>query len=133
MVKARLEPVTSGFQVWCPNHSMGVLRYFDPNVESVIQKEEEELPIEHGLVLKGDLVVIPPTLRLEVLNIIHQGRLRQEKCVLRTRTHVFWPGIINSREVVNQVDQCEPSQKYQKKAKRAYTTARTAIPTMRNT
>ena len=31
----------------------------------------EELAIEDGLVLKGDRIVIPPTLRTEVLNIIH--------------------------------------------------------------
>ena len=58
--------------------------------------------------------MIPPTLRPEVLNIIHQGHLGQEKCVLRARTSVFWPGI--TKEVINQVNQCDPCQKYQRKA-----------------
>ena len=54
----------------------------------------EELTIEDHLVLKGDRIVIPPTLRPEVLNIIHQGHLGQEKCLLRARTSVFWEGDI---------------------------------------
>jgi len=44
----------------------------------------EELTIEDGLVLKGYHIVIPPT-RPEVLNIIHQGHLGQEKCLLQAR------------------------------------------------
>ena len=76
----------------------------------------EELTIEDGLVLKGDRIVIPPTLRPEILNIIHQGHLGQEKCLLRARTSVFWPGI--TKEIINQVNQCEPCQKYQNKARK---------------
>ena len=58
--------------------------------------------------------MILPTLRPEVLNIIHQGHLGQEKCLLRARTSVFWPGI--TKEVINQVNQCDLCQKYQRKA-----------------
>ena len=60
--------------------------------------------------------MIPPTLRPEVLNIIHQGHLEQEKCLLRARTSVFWPGI--TKEIINQVNQCDPCQKYQRKAEK---------------
>lgn len=76
----------------------------------------EELTIENGLLLKGDRILIPPTLRPEVLNIIHQGHLGQEKCLLRARTSVFWPGI--TKEIVNQVNQCGPCQKHQRKAQK---------------
>ena len=76
----------------------------------------EELTIEDGLVLKGDRILIPPTLSPEVLNIIHQGHLGQEKCLLRARTSVFWPGI--TKEIINQVNQCDPCQKYQRKAEK---------------
>ena len=74
----------------------------------------EELTVEDGLQLKGDQILIPPTLRPEVLGIIHQGHLGQEKCLLRARTCVFWPGI--RKDIINKVDQCEPCQKYQRKA-----------------
>lgn len=53
----------------------------------------DELTIEDGLILKGDRIVIQPSLRQEMLEIIHQGYLGQEKCLLRARACVFWPGI----------------------------------------
>ena len=70
--------------------------------------------VEEGLLLKGDRILIPPTLRPEILDIIHQGHLGQEKCLLRARTCVFGSGI--TKDIINKVDQCEPCQKYQRKA-----------------
>ena len=77
----------------------------------------EELTIEDGLVLKGDRIVIPPTLRPEVLNIIHQGHLGQEKCLLRARTSVFWPGI--TKEVINQVTHAIPARNTREKQQKS--------------
>ena len=74
----------------------------------------EELIVEDGLLLKGDRILIPPTLRPEIPDIIHQGHLGQEKCLLRGRTCVFWPGI--TKDIINKVHQCEPCQKCQRKA-----------------
>ncbi|XP_048589536.1 uncharacterized protein K02A2.6-like [Nematostella vectensis] len=70
----------------------------------------EELTIEDGLVLKGKRIVIPPTLRPEILDTLHKGHLGQEKCLLRARTTVFWPGI--TKDVVNLVKTCEACQKH---------------------
>ena len=42
-----------------------------PQLPHVYWNLREELTIEDGSVLKGDLVVIPSALRPEVLNIIH--------------------------------------------------------------
>ena len=76
----------------------------------------EELTIRDGLVLKGDRIVIPPTLKPEVLTILNQGHLatEQEKCLLPARTSVFWPEI--TKEIINQVNQCGSCQKYRRKA-----------------
>ena len=49
----------------------------------------DELTIEDELILKGDRIIIPPSLRQEMFQIIHQGHLGQEKCLLRARTCVF--------------------------------------------
>jgi len=72
----------------------------------------EELTIEDGLILKGERIVIPPTLRPEILNTLHKGHLGQEKCLLRARTTVFWPGI--TKDVTNLVKTCEACQKHQR-------------------
>ena len=76
----------------------------------------EELTIEDGLLLKGDRVVIPPTLRPEVLTIIQQGHLGQEKCLLLARTSVFWAG--TTKEIMKQIKQRRPCQKYWRKAEK---------------
>ena len=68
--------------------------------------------LEDGLILKGDRIVVPPTLRREILNIIHQGHLGQEKCLLRARTSVFWPGL--TKDVINLVKECDPCQRHQR-------------------
>ena len=73
----------------------------------------EELTIEDGLILKGDRIVVPTSLRKEILSIIHQGHLGQEKCLLRARTSVFWPGL--TKDVVDLAKECDPCQRHQNK------------------
>lgn len=73
----------------------------------------EELTIEDGIILKGDRIVVPTSLRKEILSIIHQGHLGQEKCLLRARTSVFWPGL--TKDVVNLAKECDPCQRHQNK------------------
>ncbi|PFX13349.1 Uncharacterized protein K02A2.6 [Stylophora pistillata] len=73
----------------------------------------EELTIEDGLILKQERIVMPTTLRHDTLNTIHQGHLGQEKCLLRARSAVFWPGI--TRDVTNLVQDCATCQAYQRK------------------
>ena len=51
--------------------------------------------MENRLVTKGARLVIPSTLRSKVLEQIHEGHLGIEKCMLKARDSVFWPGISN--------------------------------------
>ena len=55
----------------------------------------EDLSMENGLITKGARLVIPSTLRIKVLEQIHEGHLGIEKCMLKARDSVFWPGISN--------------------------------------
>lgn len=76
----------------------------------------EELTIEDCLILKCDRLVIPKRLRPEILTTIHQGHQGQEKCLLRARTCIYWPGI--TKDIIHLVSNCESCQKHQNNTQR---------------
>ena len=70
----------------------------------------EDLSMENGLITKGARLVIPSTLRSKVLEQIHEGHLGIEKCMLKARDSVSWPGISNNiRETVEKCGICQAS------------------------
>ena len=72
----------------------------------------EDLLMENGLITKGARLMIPSTLRSKVLEQIHEGHLGIEKCMLKARDSVFWPGISNDiRETVEKCGICQASSK----------------------
>ena len=50
----------------------------------------------NGVVLRGKRIVIPPSMRKEMLERIHQGHKGIEKSKRRARDTLYWPGM-NSR------------------------------------
>ena len=71
--------------------------------------------MENRLVTKGARLMIPSTLRSKVLEQIHEGHLGIEKCMLKARDTVFWPGISNDiRETVEKFGICQASSKSSK-------------------
>ena len=70
-----------------------------------------DLVIDDGLVLKGDRIVIPQSLKKEVLEAIHTGHQGETKCLLLARESVFWPGITN--DVRDMVQKCEVCSRHQ--------------------
>ena len=64
----------------------------------------EDLSMENGLIIKGARLIIPSTLRRKVLEQIHKGHLGIEKCMLKVRHSVFWPGISN--DIIETVEKC---------------------------
>ena len=58
----------------------------------------EELTIEDGLILKGTRIVIPVKKHAAILKLIHEGHLGLDKCKLRPKGTVYWPGMNDQLE-----------------------------------
>ena len=70
----------------------------------------EELTIEDGLILKGTRIVIPNKQQQAILKQLHEGHLGLNKCKLRAKETVYWPGLNN--ELENLVLNCALCLKY---------------------
>ena len=70
----------------------------------------EELTIEDGLILKGTRIVIPSKQCQAILKQIHEGHLGLNKCKLRAKETVYWPGL--NTELEDLVLNCQLCLKY---------------------
>ena len=66
--------------------------------------------MEDGIVLKGTHIVIPSKKHQATLNLIHKGHLGVNKCKLRAKDTVYWPGL--NDQVEKLVLNCELCLKY---------------------
>ena len=72
----------------------------------------EDLSVENGLVLKGHRLIVPESLRTQMLSLVHQGHMGTEKCLLRAKDCMFWPGI--SKDIKELFSNCSTCIKYAK-------------------
>ena len=70
-----------------------------------------ELSVEDGLLLRGCRIVIPTSLRQDILRRLHTGHQGIMKCRERARQSVWWPGL--SAQLEKMVRNCEECCKYQ--------------------
>ena len=70
-----------------------------------------ELTLNDGLVTKGDRLVVPQSLRQDVLRKIHAGHQGETKCILLARESVFWPGITN--DIKSMIQRCSTCAQHQ--------------------
>ena len=70
----------------------------------------EELTVEDGLILKGTRIVIPNKQCKAILKLLHKGHLGLNKCKVRAKESVYWPGLNDKLEEL--VLSCELCLKY---------------------
>jgi hypothetical protein len=51
---------------------------------------KDEISIENGILMKGQIIIIPSNLHVEILRKLHAAHQGAEKTKLRARTSVFW-------------------------------------------
>lgn len=71
----------------------------------------DELSVDDGFVIKGDRIIIPVTMRNETLEKIHAGHQGVNKCQLRAKSCVYWPGI--NKDIEQSVRGCKICQEHQ--------------------
>ncbi|KAK3527067.1 hypothetical protein QTP86_008648 [Hemibagrus guttatus] len=60
----------------------------------------DELSYLHGMIFKGDKIVIPTSLRPAMLSRIHASHLGIEKCKQMAHDIMFWPGMGKELEII---------------------------------
>ena len=65
----------------------------------------DELTTQDGIVLRGDRVTIPSSMRPEMIEKVHAGHLGINSCLRRARDLIFWPGM--SKEIRQYVESCD--------------------------
>ena len=63
-----------------------------------------ELSVYNGILMRGARIIIPPSLRQDVLEKLHSGHQGITKCRLRVRQSVWWPGL--SKQLEKLVSNC---------------------------
>lgn len=56
---------------------------------------KDDLSTDNGIIMYKDRVVVPPSLRKEVLSTLHAAHQGTTSMTSRAETSIFWPGIIN--------------------------------------
>ena len=67
--------------------------------------QREELSIEGGLIFRGQKIVIPKSLRAEMLKQVYKGLLGVSKTLERAKDNIFWPDM--TKEIQDYVLHCE--------------------------
>ena len=70
----------------------------------------DELSVVDGVLLKGQRVVVPGSMKTQMLTLIHEGHLGIEKCKRRARDILYWPNM--NKDVYETVSRCDVCQEY---------------------
>lgn len=68
-----------------------------------------EFTIVNGLLMRGRRIVIPSSMRSEMLEKLHQGHQGVTKCHERARQLVWWPGLAKQLEDCQELQRMFPA------------------------
>ncbi|XP_064410442.1 uncharacterized protein K02A2.6-like [Latimeria chalumnae] len=80
------------------------------NIPRMYSHYWSELTMWDGVLLKGTQIVIPTTLRKDMLYRIHEGHMGIQKCRRRAREAIFWPSM--NEDITKVVAACQTCQKF---------------------
>ena len=76
----------------------------------------EELTVVDGVIFKDNKIVVPSTLRKEMLAKIHESHQGIVRCKQRARECLYWPGMMTQiYNLVSQCSTCKQNAKYQQR------------------
>lgn len=75
-------------------------------------KIRAELTVAKDVIFKNNQIVIPKTMRNEILDRLHYNHMGIEKTYLRAKEHVYWPFM--RKQISDKVSNCEACIKYTK-------------------
>jgi hypothetical protein len=73
----------------------------------------DALTVQDGIIYRSNRVVIPKTLRPEMLRRIHSSHLGIEACLRKSRDSLYWP--LMNEEIKDYVNKCSEFQRKQQK------------------
>ena len=82
---------------WPERHSI------EPDIR-LFWNARASLTLHKGLLLFNQRIVVPPALQRETLDKIHEGHQDIQRCRLRVRSSVWWPGVMN--QLTQRVQNC---------------------------
>ena len=81
-----------------------------PDLLKPYWSDRGEISVVKGVILKRSRILIPSSMRLDVLDKIHQGHLGITKCRERAKQSVWWPGI--STQIQELIKNCRTCARY---------------------
>ena len=101
-VKQREDPICKKLQEYCEEGWPDVTK--PPSSMRAYWSSKGEISLVPGLLLKVSQLIIPSTMQLEILEIIHEGHQGIVKCRRRVKESVWWPGV--SKQIADMVTNC---------------------------
>ncbi|UYV61651.1 K02A2.6-like [Cordylochernes scorpioides] len=103
MRKQKEDSLCSQLAKYCMSGWPKNKREVDPALRGYWQFQED-LTYQNGLLLRGQIILIPKSLRKDILEKLHQGHFGINKCRSRAKESVWWLGI--SQEIERMVSSC---------------------------